>query len=55
MKRKESEENERKKNKASDVKSAFYTNQPVRVLLYKEVCLNTNELNKSLPSVVVCL
>ena len=51
MKRKESEDNERKKNKASDVKS----NQPVRVLLYKEVCLNTNELNKSLPSVVVCL
>ena len=36
--------------KASDVKSAFYTNQPIFVLLY-----NTNELDESLPSVVVSL
>ncbi|XP_075657419.1 uncharacterized protein LOC142627439 [Castanea sativa] len=41
--------------KASDVKSAFYTKQPIFVLLYKEVCFNTNELDKSLPSVVVSL
>ena len=41
--------------KASDVKSAFYTNQPVFVLLYKEACFNTNELNESLPSVVFLL
>ena len=41
--------------KASDVKSAFYTNQPIFVLLYKEACFNTNELDKSLPSVVVLL
>ncbi|KAJ9671045.1 hypothetical protein PVL29_027166 [Vitis rotundifolia] len=41
--------------KASDVKNAFYTNQPIFVLLYKEVCFNTNELDKSLPSVVVSL
>ena len=41
--------------KASDVKSTFYTNQPIFVLLYKEVCFNTNELDKSLPSVVVSL
>ncbi|XP_059446590.1 uncharacterized protein LOC132178153, partial [Corylus avellana] len=58
----ESEENERKTKKqlsfyakASDVKSAFYTNQPIFVLLYKEACFNTNELDKSLPSVVVSL
>ena len=41
--------------KASDVKSAFYTNQPIFVLLDKEVCFNTNELDESLPSVVVSL
>ena len=41
--------------KASDVKNAFYTNQPIFVLLYKEACFNTNELDKSLPSVVVSL
>jgi hypothetical protein len=41
--------------KASDVKSAFYANQPIFVLLYKEACFNTNELDKSLPSVVVSL
>ena len=41
--------------KASDVKSAFYTNQPIFVLLYKEACFNINELNESLPSVVVSL
>ena len=41
--------------KGSDVKSVFYTNQPIFVLLYKEACFNTNELDKSLPSVVVSL
>ena len=41
--------------KASDVKNAFYTNQPIFVLLYKDVCFNTNELDESLPSVVVSL
>jgi hypothetical protein len=41
--------------KASNVKSAFYTNQPIFVLLYKETCFNTNELEESLPSVVVSL
>ena len=41
--------------KASDVKNDFYTNQPIFVLLYKEACFNTNELDKSLPSVVVSL
>ena len=41
--------------KARDVKNAFYTNQPIFVFLYKEACFNTNELNESLPSVVVSL
>uniref|UniRef100_A0A2N9GXR3 CCHC-type domain-containing protein n=1 Tax=Fagus sylvatica TaxID=28930 RepID=A0A2N9GXR3_FAGSY len=41
--------------KASDVKSAFYANQPIFVLLYKEACFNTNKLDESLPSVVVSL
>jgi hypothetical protein len=39
--------------KASDGKSAFYANQPIFVLLYKEACFNTNELDESLPSVFV--
>ena len=41
--------------KASDVKNAFYTNQPIFVPLYKEVCFNTNKLDESLPRVVVSL
>ena len=60
--KKESEKNERKTKKqgsfyakASDVKNVFYTNQPIFVLLYKQVCFNTNELDESLPSVVVPL
>ena len=36
-------------------KVLFYTNQPIFVLLYKDTCFNTNELDKSLPSVVVSL
>jgi hypothetical protein len=41
--------------KVSDVKSAFYANQPIFVLLYKEACFNTNKLDESLSSVVVSL
>ena len=41
--------------KASEVKSTFYTNQLIFVLLYKETCFNTNELDKSLPSVIASL
>ena len=61
-KKNESGENERKTKKqasfyakASDVKSAFYTNQPIFALLFKNACFNTNELDESLPSVVVSL
>ena len=59
---KESGKNERKTKiqgsfyaKVSDVKNVFYTNQPIFVLLCKEVCFNTNELDESLPSVVISL
>jgi hypothetical protein len=41
--------------KVNDVKSAFYANQPIFVLLYKEACFNTNKLDESLLSVVVSL
>ena len=41
--------------KASDVRKAFHTNQPIFVLLYKEACFNTNELDEFLPSVIVSL
>jgi hypothetical protein len=34
--------------KARDVNSAFCTNQPIFVLLYKETCFNTNKLDESL-------
>jgi hypothetical protein len=40
----------------SDVKSAFYTNMPMFVLLHKGACFNTDELDESsLPSVFVSL
>ena len=41
--------------KTSDVKSAFYTNQPIFILLYRGACFNTNELDESLSSIVVSL
>ncbi|GAB2279375.1 hypothetical protein Dimus_039348 [Dionaea muscipula] len=49
---------ERKKNcfaKAKEMRQALFFNRPMMVLLYKEAFLNTNELNSSLPSVVVSL
>ena len=61
-KKRQSQENESKTKKqasfyakASNVKSAFDTNQPIFVLLYKEVCFNTNKLDEFLPSIVVSL
>ena len=41
--------------KASEIRSAFYTNQPMFVLLYKEACFGTNKIDESLPSGVVSL
>ena len=37
------------------IRDSFYTNQPIFVLLYKEACFHSNELDESLPSVVVSL
>ena len=37
--------------KMSEIKSVFYTNKPMFVLLYKEALLNINELDSTLPSV----
>ncbi|KAL5801030.1 hypothetical protein ACOSQ3_032662 [Xanthoceras sorbifolium] len=39
----------------SEIKRALFSNQPMIVLLYKEACFSTNEINSSLPSVVVSL
>ena len=48
------EETKRKENfyvKKSEIKSVFYTNKPMFVLLYKEALLNINKLDSTLPSV----
>lgn len=37
------------------IKSAFYTNQPIFVFLYKETQFNTNDLEKSLYNGVIFL
>ena len=63
-KRSESEQrkisgNEKKRKllckKNSELKSAFYTNKPMFVLLYKEMLFNINDLDSSLPNVVSSL
>src|SRR5262249_31999223 len=41
--------------RGSEVKSAMFARKQLLVLLYKDVYFSTNELNKSLPSVVVSL
>ena len=41
--------------RTSKVRHALYSNQPIFVLLYKGAYLETNELNPSLPSVLVDL
>ena len=38
--------------KESDVRVAYFAKQPSFVLVYKEACLITNELNPSLPSAI---
>ena len=53
-----SEETKRKESfytKKSEIKSVFYSNKPLFVLLYKEMLLNINDLDSSLPSVVSSL
>ena len=39
----------------SEIKKALFSNQPMIILLYKEACFNANEINSSLPSVVVSM
>ena len=41
--------------KTSKVKRALISKQPMIVLMYKEALLNTNQLDSSLPSVIVSL
>ena len=41
--------------KDSELKTTFYSNKPMYVLLYKETLLNINDLDYSLPSVVSSL
>jgi hypothetical protein len=48
-------EKESERKKESEKKKERVTNQPIFVLLYKEACFNTNELDESLPSTVVSL
>ena len=56
---KEKEEQRKRKEsfytKKSEIKSVFYSNKPMFVLLYKETLLNINDLDSSLPSVVSSL
>ena len=52
------EETKRKESfytKKSEIKSSFYSNKLMFVLLYKEMLLNINDLDSSLPSVVSSL
>ena len=54
----EERKDERKANfyaRASEVKRAMFSKKAMIVLLYKEALLNTNQLDDSLPSVVVSL
>ena len=55
MNKEKEDETKRKENfhaKKSEIKSAFHTNKPMFVLLYKETLLNINDLDFFLPSVV---
>ncbi|KAK1581185.1 hypothetical protein Q3G72_003854 [Acer saccharum] len=41
--------------RGSEIKKALFSNQPMIVHFYKEACFSTNEIDSSLPSVVVSL
>ena len=41
--------------KGSQIRSAFFTNKPMILLVYKEAYFNTNNLDSTIPSVVVSL
>ena len=58
MNKEKGEETKRKESfyeKKSEIKSVFNTNKPMFVLWYKEMLLNINDLDSSLPSVVSSL
>ncbi|KAK4841756.1 hypothetical protein QYF36_009976 [Acer negundo] len=61
QKEKEADERKRERKQVnfyareSEIKKALFSNQPMILLLYKEACFNTNELDSSLPRVVVSL
>jgi hypothetical protein len=38
-----------------EVRSAFFTNKPMILLVYKEAYFNTNDLNHIVPSVAIAL
>ena len=55
MNKEKGEETKRKESfytKKSEIKSVFYSNKPMFILLYKETLLNIKNLDSSLPSVV---
>jgi hypothetical protein len=39
----------------SQIRSAFFTNKPMILLVYKEAYFNTNDLDSAIPSVAVSL
>ena len=41
--------------KGSQIRSAFFTNKPMILLVYKEAYFNTNDLDSTIPSVAVSL
>ena len=38
-----------------EVRSAYFTNKPMILLVYKEACFNTNDLDHIVPSVAISL
>ena len=55
MNKEKGEETKRKESfytKKSEIKSVFYSNKPMLILMYKETLLNIKNLDSSLPSVV---
>jgi hypothetical protein len=41
--------------KGAQIRSAFFTNKPMILLVYKEAYFNSNDLDSTIPSVVVYL
>ena len=41
--------------KGAQIRSVFFTNKPIILLVYKEAYFNTNDLDSAIPSVAVSL